>query len=157
MMRLASQPIMPPTISQMMIPAMSSSLLFSRPGAERAAATAPQTRDAPRLFRKRKDVSSFWLTAALGGERASVALLALVLVAVLLDARDAKAGHAAAVDRALPAGEFLEAQIVALAGLVDIEQPAGDCGNDLSLAADHPARGVGRRKRVERQRLAERS
>src|SRR5438874_13190643 len=97
------------------------------------------------------------LTRPLGGARPSVALLALVLVAVLLDPRDAQARHAAAVDRALPAGEFLEAQIVALARLVDGEQAARDSGNDLGLAADHPARGVGRRERVERQALAERS
>ena len=39
----------------------------------------------------------------------SVALLALVLIAVMLDASDPKARHAAAVDSALPAGELLEA------------------------------------------------
>src|SRR6185312_3494907 len=52
-------------------------------------------------------------------ERRSVALLALVLVAVLLDSGDPEAGHATAVDRALPAGELLEAQRIALAGVVD--------------------------------------
>ena len=37
----------------------------------------------------------------------------------MLDAGDAQARHARAVDRALPAGEFLEAEAVALARLVD--------------------------------------
>ena len=35
----------------------------------------------------------------------------------MLDSRDAQARHAAAVDRALPAGELLEAESVALARL----------------------------------------
>src|SRR6185437_502454 len=90
-------------------------------------------------------------------ERRSVALLALVLVAVLLDSGDPEAGHATAVDRALPAGELLEAQRIALAGVVDAQETARHCRNDLGLPADHPAGGVDRRQRVERQRLAERS
>src|SRR3954453_16647966 len=89
--------------------------------------------------------------------RRSVAGLALVLVAILLDARDAPSRHAAAVNRALPAGELLEAERVALAGFVDAEQAARDGGDHFGLAADDPARGVGRRQRIERQRLAERS
>src|SRR4051812_9694645 len=87
----------------------------------------------------------------------SVALLALVLVAILLDPSDPQARHSAAVDRALPAGEFLEAERIALAGFVDAEQAAGDRGDDLRLAANDPARRAGRRQRIERQRLAERS
>src|SRR5437667_8075626 len=105
MIRLASQPMMPPTISQMMIPAMSASFLFSRPGTD-----ARPVRHRRRAMRRGcsgngRTCLVSQLTRTLGGER-SVALLALVLVAVLLDARDAEAGHAAAVDRALPAGEF---------------------------------------------------
>src|SRR5438270_12188013 len=91
------------------------------------------------------------------GVGGSVTLLTLVLVAVLLDARDSEAGHAAAVDRALPAGEFLEAERVALAGFVNGEQAAGDGGDDLGLAAHDPASRADRRQRDERQRLAERS
>src|SRR4051812_27397065 len=87
----------------------------------------------------------------------SVALLALVLVAVLLDARDSQARHAAAVDRPLPARELLEAQRVACTCVVDAQQAAGDRGHNLGLAAHDPARGVARRQGVERQRLAERS
>ena len=97
-----------------------------------------------------------WLSNDSDAQR-SVALLALVLVAVLLDPSDPQARHSAAVDRALPAREFLEAERIALAGFVDAEQAARDRGDDLGLAADDPARGVRRGKRVERQRLAERS
>src|SRR5688500_9818795 len=75
----------------------------------------------------------------------------------MLDARDAQAGHAAAIDRALPAGTLLEAERVALAGLVDGQETAGDGGNHFGLAAHHPASRRGRRQRVERQGLAERS
>src|SRR5689334_18807475 len=96
----------------------------------------------------------YWRVTSFG---CSVALLLLVLVAILLDARDAQAGHSAAVDRALPAGEFLEAERVALARFVDCQEPAGDGGDDLRLAANDPARGGDRRQRIERQRLAERS
>src|SRR6476659_7882273 len=84
-----------------------------------------------------------------------VALLLFILVAVLADAGDAKAGHSAAVDGALPAREFLEAERVALAGFVDAQKPASHGGDDLGLAAHDPTRRVDRRQRVERQRLAE--
>src|SRR5438477_12425980 len=97
------------------------------------------------------------LPRSLARGRRSVTRLAFVLVAILLDPRYAQPGHAAAVDRALPAGEFLEAERVALARFVDAEQAAGHGGDDLGLAPDDPARGVGRRQRIERQRLAERS
>src|SRR6185312_13828231 len=59
--------------------------------------------------------------------------------------------------RAVPAGELLEAQRIALAGVVDAQGTARHGRNDLGLPADHPAGGVDRRQRVERQRLAERS
>src|SRR3546814_15482391 len=75
----------------------------------------------------------------------------------MLDARDAQARHPAAVDRPLPACEFLEAEPVALARLVYGEQAAVDRGDDLGLAAHDPARRVGRRQRVQRQRFAERT
>ena len=70
---------------------------------------------------------------------ASVALLALVDVAVVLNPSDAKAGHPAAVDRALPTGKFFQAQLIALAGLIDSQEPARNGGNHLRLAADDPA------------------
>src|SRR5687768_17024133 len=75
----------------------------------------------------------------------------------MLDPGDSQAGHSAAVDRTLPAGEFLEAQRIALARLVDRQQPARDRGHDFGLAPDDPAVGLRRRQAVERQRLAERS
>src|SRR5581483_9361068 len=87
----------------------------------------------------------------------SVALLALVLVAILLDSGDPQPGHSAAVHRALPAGEFLETQSVALARFVDRQEAAGDRRDHLGLPADDPAGRRGRRQRLERQRLAERA
>src|SRR3982751_430345 len=86
-----------------------------------------------------------------------VALLALVLLAVVLDPRHPQTGHAAAVDGPLPAGELLEAERVALAGFVDGQQATGDGGDHFRPAAHDPAGGGGRRQRVERQRLAERA
>jgi len=44
----------------------------------------------------------------------------------MLDAGDSQPGHARTVDRALPAGEFLEAEAIALARLVDAQQAAID-------------------------------
>src|SRR5438270_7278128 len=160
MIRLASQPQTPPTISQMIIPISVPPVCRSRPPFEGGGHLNITARDAQRLFRKRKDSSRNLVNrrGSTPGESrrlGSVALLALVLVAILLDARDPQARHAAAIDGALPAGEFLEAERVALAGLVDAEQAAGDGGDHLGLAADDPARGPGRRQRVERQRLPE--
>src|SRR5213592_1814323 len=66
-----------------------------------------------------------------GDEPASIALLALVLIPVMFDARDAQPGHARAVNRPLPAGKFLEAQRVALTSLVDTQKPTRDSGNHL--------------------------
>src|SRR5688500_2135353 len=90
-------------------------------------------------------------------ERRSVALLALILFAVMLDAGDAQAGHAAAVDRALPAGKLFKAQRIALAGFIDAQQAARDGGDHFGLAADHPAGRRLRRQRIDGQRLAERT
>src|SRR5688572_1663457 len=75
----------------------------------------------------------------------------------MLNAGDSQAGHSAAVDRALPAGEFLEAERITLAGFVDRQQSARYGRHDLGLAAHDPAAGLGRRQAVERQRLAERA
>ena len=143
---------MPPTISQMMN-THEHSLLFSWPPRARGGLPASRRAMRARCSGFGRDLSSFGLrlTARSGGQagsiaavtsRASVALLALVLVAILLDARDAQARHAAAVDRALPAGELLEAERVALARFVDAQQAAGDRGDDLGLAANDPARRV---------------
>src|ERR1700712_5692069 len=75
----------------------------------------------------------------------------------MLDAGDAQARHAGTIDRALPAGKFLETEPVALAGLIDADQPAIDGGHDLGLPAHHPA-GRGRiGQRVDGERLAERA
>src|SRR3546814_19876860 len=71
-------------------------------------------------------------------------LLALVEVAIVLDARHAQSGHAAAVDRPLPAGKFLEGQPIAFARFVDGQEPAVDGRDALRLAAHDP---TGRRRR----------
>ena len=61
----------------------------------------------------------------------------------MLDTRDAQALHARAVDRALPRGELLQRQAVAFQHFVDGQQAAIDCGDDLRLAANDPALGLG--------------
>ena len=96
------------------------------------------------------------LVLVLLGTDLSVALLALVLISVMLDSRDPEAGHAAAVDRALPAGKFLEAQRITLAGFVHGEQSTCNGSDHFGFAAYDPAGRLGRRKRVERQRFAKR-
>src|SRR5689334_22276972 len=101
------------------------------------------------LFRKRKGLSrDYWLRT-----RPSVALLALVLVAIMLQPGHAKAGHAATVDRALPARELFQAERIALAGFIDAEETPGDSGHDFGLPANHPTGRVRRRERIERQRF----
>src|SRR6266498_1405343 len=60
---------------------------------------APQTRDAPRLFRIRKGLSRSWVKLLPGplphpARGRSIALLALVLVAVMLDSGNSQARHA---------------------------------------------------------------
>src|SRR6476659_8970765 len=160
MTRLASQPTTPPTISQMMIPIsipscfVTATTLGGLPASRRAmrarcsgfGRVCPAFRWMPRCAwarQMRGSIERWNERARLSG---SITLLALVLVAVLLDAGDAQAGHAAAVDRALPAGEFLEAERITLARLVHRQEPAGDGGHHLGLAANHPAAGRGRRK-----------
>src|SRR4029079_10720866 len=127
----------------------------------RATIPASQTRDAWRLFRIRKGLSRKLVNPACGiaqeswisacqyrswPESVSVALLALVLIAVLLDARDAQSGHPAAVHRTLPTGELLEAERITRTGIIDAEQAARDRGYDFGLAAHDPAGRGGRRQ-----------
>jgi len=76
----------------------------------------------------------------------SEALLAFVKVTILADAGHAQAGHAGAVDGALPPGKFLKRQAVPLARFIDAEQATADGGDDLGLAADHPAGRLRRRQ-----------
>jgi hypothetical protein len=65
----------------------------------------------------------------------SIALLAPVEILVVLDAGNTQPRHARALDRALPAGELLEADVVAFADILEGEQSAIDGGDDLGLAA----------------------
>ena len=69
--------------------------------------------------------------------------MALVLVAIVLDAGDSQAGHAAAIDGTLPARKFLKAQRIALTGFLQAEKTPAHGGDDLGLSADNPATGVG--------------
>src|SRR5690606_28099371 len=62
--------------------------------------------------------------------------------AVVLDPGCAQAGKAVLVDGGLPVQELVDAQCVARAGLLEAQQPTAYRGDDLSLAADHPAAGV---------------
>src|SRR6185503_20145961 len=105
----------------------------------------------------RREKSGFERKSGNTPRAASVALLALVERLVMLDAGDAQPGHAGAIDRALPAGEFLEAQAVTLAGLIDAEQPAIDRGHDFGLPAHDPPGGRGVGQRFDGERLAERA
>src|SRR3546814_14389630 len=84
-------------------------------------------------------------------------LLALIERTVVLDARDAQAGHAGAFDRPLPGCEFLKRQSIALASLVDAQQTAAYGGANFRLAAGDPAGRVARRPAITPQRLARRA
>ena len=75
----------------------------------------------------------------------------------MLDAGDPQALHARAVDRALPRGEFLEREVIALEHFVDRQQAAVDRRDDLGLAPHDPPFGAGRGQVGDRQRLAERA
>jgi hypothetical protein len=50
------------------------------------------------------------------------------------------------VDQSLPAQEFVDCQFIAVAGILEAEEPATHGGNDLSFSADNPTLGVRRRK-----------
>src|SRR6185437_753035 len=74
------------------------------------------------------------VTGALGSALA-------VHAAVVLQPRDAQAGEAVAVDETLPGEEFLDRQLVAVAGVLEADRPRTDGGDDLRLAPDHPPLG----------------
>ena len=50
------------------------------------------------------------------------------------------------LDEALPAQEFVDRQLVALAGVVEAKKATANCGDDFCLPADDPTLGVGWRK-----------
>src|SRR5579863_7346380 len=74
----------------------------------------------------------------------------------MLDARNAQALHPRAIHSPLPRRDFFQRQVIAFADLVDAQQAAIDRGDHLGLAANHPARGVGRGQHLQRERLAKR-
>src|SRR5690606_13103143 len=78
-------------------------------------------------------------------------------LAVLLDPRRAQALHAPAVDRLLPAEEFLGRQAIARQRLLQRQQPAAHGGDHLGLAPDDPALGARRRKIRQGQRRSSRT
>src|SRR5689334_10001290 len=95
MIRLASQPQMPPTMSQMII-AMSvfpPVLLIAQ--REWTIIAAPQTRDAPRLFRIRKGLARILvnLRAGTGGKAGSMLFSNDFQWAALSSAADARTGR----------------------------------------------------------------
>ena len=63
---------------------------------------------------------------------------------ILLDAGGAQPGKAVLVDGKLPGQEFVHGQRVTVAGLLEGEQTAADCGNNFGLTADNPPFGPGR-------------
>jgi hypothetical protein len=103
---------------------------------------------------------SIWLTKVKGrGEKKDMKKIGLAtrsrfssneagsdrrLLAILLDAGGAQPGEAMLIDGKLPGEEFVDGQRVAAASLLEGEQTAADCGNDLSLTADDPPFGSGR-------------
>ena len=116
---LASQPATPPTIKRQSIPP-------SDPPVFRTPRAHPSKRELRRCVPSARNRGP---TGAIGRERGgraaarSVLELALVEIAVVLDAGHAEALHARAVDRALPPGELLESEVVALEHLVDVSSP----------------------------------
>ena len=83
--------------------------------------------------------------------------MALILLAVMLDPGNAQSRHSATVDRALPAGELLEAERIALADIVDAEKSASNLRYDLGLTANDPAGRVRWRQRIEGEWFAKRT
>jgi hypothetical protein len=83
------------------------------------------------------------------GIRPPKSALATVEGAVVLEARDAQAGEAMAVDKTLPGKEFFHGERVTCASLFEAEEAGSDGGNDFRLAADDPALGLGRGEAVE--------
>src|SRR6187551_1573917 len=139
---LASQPAMPPRMIVAIHP-------ISRSSCSSHPVCAPLPTGATRM-RSLRPAIGWWRTACwrTGGgfpPAGSVLELPLVEVAIMLDAGHPQALHARAVDRALPAGELLEREVIALENLVDRQQPAVDRGHDFGLAAHDPT--LGRRRR----------
>src|SRR3546814_5390948 len=60
------------------------------------------------------------------------------VAAVLLQARGAQSAHAVLVDQALPGQEFLDRQVIALAGFLEGEEAGADGSHHLGLATNHP-------------------
>lgn len=71
-------------------------------------------------------------------------------LSVLLNPRSAQTGKAMTVDGTLPAEEFLDAEAIALTGILEGQKTAAHGGNNLGLAADDPT--LGRRRGQVRQR-----
>ena len=97
------------------------------------------------------------ITVRLNGAGKSELELALVEIAVVLDAGHSQTLHARAIDGALPRGKFLEREAIAFADLIDREETAINCGDNLGLAAHDPPCRRRRREAIEGQWLAKRA
>lgn len=76
---------------------------------------------------------------------------------VLLQPRYSKAGHAASMNRSLPAGELFEAQRVAIASFIEGQKASIDGCNNLSFSSYCPPRGVFRGEHLARETFANRT
>src|SRR5690606_14759153 len=152
MTMLANQPATPPTIIAMIQP------ITGPPVRRTSCAYALQTErtqmrspgSGPQLGRWEPSYCEC------GEKEESILELTLVKIAVVLNPRHPQSLHARTIHRALPAGKLLEREIVALEHFVDGQQAAVDRGDDLCLAADHPALGIRRGQVGEGQRLTKR-
>src|SRR6185437_12496866 len=109
MTMLASQPAIPPTIIAIIQPILRSSCY---PRAQALCRDKPQPGECvPRGAAAKGGIGG---KGDARGRRGSILELALVEIAVVLDARHPQALHAGTIDRPLPRGKFLERQVVAL-------------------------------------------
>lgn len=75
----------------------------------------------------------------------------------MLNPSDAQAGKAGPLNGSLPGREFFKRELVAIASLVDREETAVHCGDDLRLSAHDPAARGRRWKRLQGKRLSKRA
>lgn len=83
----------------------------------------------------------------------SVALLTFVEAAVMLNPGDAQARKARPVNGPLPGREFFERELIAIACLIDRQEPAIHGCHNLTFATDDPTGSCGRRECFQRKGL----
>lgn len=92
-----------------------------------------------------------------GGASPVFQRISAILPAILLKTRRPQPGQTMAVDRALPAEEFLDGQRIAGTGIFKRKQSASYRCDDFRFAPNHPALGVLARKIRKGQRATIRS